>query len=114
MKQFLFFSTLLLSFSVTAQNKMTPELLWKLGRVSALGISKDGKYILYSVGTPNAAENKSSRKKYAIPVTGGNPIPVSNADSMLTNEKISPDGKYIISNAEVKLCRPAKIECLHF
>jgi dipeptidyl aminopeptidase/acylaminoacyl peptidase len=103
MKQILFFSTLLLSFSAMAQNKMTPELLWKLGRVSGLGISKDGKFILYSVGTPNAAENKTSRKTYAIPVTGGNPIPVSNADSMLVNEKISADGKYMISSAEVKV-----------
>ena len=103
MKQIFFFAALLISLSSIAQNKMTPELLWKLGRVSGLGISKDGKYILYSVGTPNAAENKTSRKTYAIPVTGGNPMSVSNADSMLANEKISPDGKYIISNAEVKI-----------
>ena len=103
MKQIIFFSALLLSFSARAQNKMTPELLWKLGRVSGLGISKDGKYILYAVGTPDAIENKTSRKTYAIPVTGGNPIPVSNADSMLTNKNISPGGKYLISNAEVKI-----------
>ncbi len=103
MKQILFFSTLLLSFSAIAQNRMTPELLWKLGRVSGLGISKDGKYILYSVSTPNAAENKSRRKNYAIPVAGGNPIPVGNADSMLVNEKISADGKYMISSEEVKI-----------
>ena len=50
---------------------------------------------MYSVSTPNAAENKSSRKTFAVPITGGNPIPVSNADSMLTNEKKSSDGKYI-------------------
>ena len=103
MKQIIFFSALLLSFSARAQNKMTPELLWKLGRVSGLGISKDGKYILYAVGTPDAIENKTSRKTYAIPVTGGNPIPVINADSMLTNKNISPGGKYLISNAEVKI-----------
>ena len=30
-------------------------------------------------------------------------MPVSNADSMLKNEKISPDGKYLISHAEVKI-----------
>jgi dipeptidyl aminopeptidase/acylaminoacyl peptidase len=110
MKQLLFFTAILLSFSALAQNNlpagkagMTPELLWKLGRVSGIGISKDGKYVLYSVSTPNAAENKSSRKKYALPVTGGNPIPVSNTDSMLINEKISADGKYLISSAEVKV-----------
>ena len=103
MKQILFFSALLLTFSSYAQNKMTPELLWKLGRVSGLGVSKDSKYVLYSVSTPNAAENKSSRKTYAVSLTGGNPILVSNADSMLMNEKISPDGKYLISNTEVKI-----------
>jgi dipeptidyl aminopeptidase/acylaminoacyl peptidase len=110
MKRFLFLATLLLSFSAFGQNNlpagkagMTPELLWKLGRVSGLGISSDGKYVLYSVSTPNAAENKSSRKTFAVPVNGGNPIPVSNTDSMLRNEKISPDGKFLISNAEVKI-----------
>jgi dipeptidyl aminopeptidase/acylaminoacyl peptidase len=103
MKNFLLLAATLLSLSSTAQNKMTPELLWKLGRVSGLGVSQDGKYVLYSVSTPNVVENKSSRKTYAIPVMGGNPIPVSNADSMLKNEKISPDGKYLISNAEVKV-----------
>jgi dipeptidyl aminopeptidase/acylaminoacyl peptidase len=103
MKRIALFSTLLLSLSVVAQNKMTPELLWKLGRVSGLGISKDGKYVLYSVGTPNAAENKTSRKTYAIPVAGGNPMTVGNADSMLVNEKISADGKYMISSEEVKV-----------
>lgn len=89
--------------SAFAQNKMTPELLWKLGRVSGLGISKDGKYVLYSVSTPNAEENKSSRKTYAVPLGGGNAIAVSNADSMLNNEKISADGKYLISESEQKV-----------
>lgn len=103
MKRFIFFSTLLISCTSFAQNNMTPELLWKLGRVSGLGVSSDGRYVLYSVSTPNAAENKSSRKTFAVPITGGNPLPVSNADSMLTNEKISPDGKYMISHAEVKI-----------
>jgi dipeptidyl aminopeptidase/acylaminoacyl peptidase len=86
-----------------AQNKMTPELLWKLGRVTGLGVSKDGQYALYSVSTPNAAENKSTKKTYAVLVTGGEPIPVSNADSMLKNDKISSDGNFIISSDEVKI-----------
>jgi dipeptidyl aminopeptidase/acylaminoacyl peptidase len=97
---------LLLVFSCSgafAQNKMTPELLWKLGRVSGLGISTDGKYVLYSVSTPNADENKSSRKTYAVPLSGGDAMVISNADSMLKNEKISADGKYMISDAEQKV-----------
>ena len=35
--------TLMGIHSTVAQEVMTPELLWKLGRVTALGISKDGK-----------------------------------------------------------------------
>ncbi|MEP7254759.1 MAG: S9 family peptidase, partial [Ferruginibacter sp.] len=110
MKKLLLLVLTFCCFTVFAQNNlpagkagMTPELLWKLGRVSGLGISKDGKYVLYSVSTPNAAENKSSRKTYAVPVNGGEPITISNADSMLNNDKISPDGKYLVSNAEVKI-----------
>ncbi len=82
---------------------MTPELLWQLGRITSKGISKDGQYVIYNVSTPNAAENKSSKKSYAVPVGGGAAIIISNADSMLSNEKISPDGKYIIYSDEVKI-----------
>jgi hypothetical protein len=86
-----------------AQNKMTPELLWQLGRVSGLGISKDGKYLLYSVSIPDATENKSSRKTYMIPVAGGDPIETTKADSLLADKNVSPDGKYTLSNKEVKV-----------
>ncbi len=96
---------LLITFTCFAQNKMTPELLWKLGRVSGMGISKDGKYVLYRVSIPNADEDKSSRKVYAIPVSGGGVLLVTNPDSMLVKDKISPDGKYIISSDEVKVIK---------
>lgn len=86
-----------------AQNIMTPELLWKLGRVSGTGISKDGKYIVYSVSTPDAAENKSNSKLYSIPVEGGAAIEITDTKELLANKNISPDGKYLLINKEVKL-----------
>src|ERR1051325_8827853 len=85
-----------------SQNKMTPELLWKLGRVTGLGISKDGKYIVYSVSTPDWQANKSNRKSYIIPVNGGTAVEITNPDSMLNNKNLSPDGKYMLGNKEVK------------
>src|SRR5688572_5372184 len=90
-------------FLLFAQNRMTPELLWQLGRVSSLGISKDGKYVLYSVTTHNIAENTSSKKTYMIPVSGGKAVETMKADSLLNNKNISPDGKYILSPDEVKV-----------
>lgn len=88
---------------VSAQNVMTPELLWKLGRVSAIGISTDKKYLLYSVSTPDVASNKSARKIYKMPVNGGGGELVLSADSIVRNKNISPDGRYILTHKEVKV-----------
>jgi hypothetical protein len=52
----------MMSLSAMAQNVMSPETLWKLGRVSALGISKDSKNVVYKVTTPSIEENKSNSK----------------------------------------------------
>lgn len=97
---------LLLAFLATAtgaQQRMSPELLWKLGRVNGLGISIDGKYAVYTVTTPNAAENRSSRQSFAIAIEGGQPIIIARPDSMLSNKNLSPDGKWMLSNSEVKM-----------
>ncbi len=103
LKQFLALSLLLLSTASFSQKKMTPELLWQLGRVTGLGLSKDGKYVVYSVGIPQAAENKTNRQSYIIPVDGGQPLLITKPDSLLTDKNVSPDGKYILSNKEVKI-----------
>ncbi|MES2544673.1 MAG: S9 family peptidase [Bacteroidota bacterium] len=97
--------SLLLTISITAmgQNTMNPELLWKLGRISALGISKDRKNVIYKVSTPSVEENKSSSKYYSIPVIGGNAVEITDYKSLLADKNVSPDGKYIVYNEEVKI-----------
>lgn len=59
---------LFLPMMAFAQNKnvMTPELLWSLGQVSALGVSPDNQTLLYQVTTPNVAENNSSQRFYFV------------------------------------------------
>lgn len=99
----LFFLAATVTFVANAQNKLTPEKLWQLGRLSAIGISKDKQYVLFSVATPNVDENKSKRKTYKVPVGGGDAIEISNADSLMVNDKISSDGKYIITSNEVQV-----------
>lgn len=102
-KYFLLFITACIVFNVNAQNKLTPEKLWQLGRLSAIGMSKDKQYVLYSVSIPNVSENKSSRKTYKIPVTGGEAIEITDVESLMENSKISADGKYMISSNEVQV-----------
>jgi dipeptidyl aminopeptidase/acylaminoacyl peptidase len=99
--------------SVEAQNdpslkgkqakQMTPELLWKLGRLSPMGISIDGKSIVYKVTTPSVAENKSDSKYYSIPVSGGVASEISDYKALLKDKNISPDGKYVLYSEEVKI-----------
>ncbi len=92
-----------ITVTVNAQQRLTPEQLWKLGRVSGISITKDKKAVVYSVATPDVGENKIKRKNYILSLTGGEAIETGRPDSLLVNEKISPDGKYIISSGSVKV-----------
>ena len=104
MKKNLLLIIITMSITTSAQQILSPEALWKLGRVSAIGISKDGKSIVYKVATPSVEENKSNSKFYTIPVTGGNAVEIQENDTkdLVVDKNISPDGKYILSSQEVK------------
>jgi dipeptidyl aminopeptidase/acylaminoacyl peptidase len=67
---------LLLSFALIianatlAQETMTPETLWKLGRVNLEDVSPDGKNVLYSVTTYDLAANKGNMDLYLVSAAG--------------------------------------------
>ncbi len=103
MKKLLILTLITMSINAVAQNVMSPELLWKLGRLSSLGISKDDKNIIYKVSTPSVEENKSSSKYYSIPVNGGNATEITDYKSRLLDKNSSPDGKFTVYNEEVKI-----------
>lgn len=86
-----------------AQQPLSPETLLKLGRVSPIGLTKDKKSLIYKVSTPNISENKMDSKNYSIPLAGGAATEVADIANLTDNDRISPDGKYILSNADVKL-----------
>lgn len=86
--------------STYAQETMTPEKLWQLGRVSPLGISLDGKNLIYKVGIPNISENKLESKIYSIPLNGGNAVQIVTSEGIVKNKNISKDGsKKLFDNA---------------
>ncbi|HQK41032.1 MAG TPA: S9 family peptidase, partial [Flavobacterium alvei] len=103
MKKIVFITLIMMNLNAMAQNTMSPEMLLKLGRISALGLSKDGKNIIYKVDTPSAEENKSNSKLYSLPINGGNPIEIASAKEVLNDKNISPDGKFIVYDQEVKI-----------
>lgn len=82
-----------------AQDRMTPELLLSLGRVTGTGIS--GKSVLYKVVTPVLGENRSNTRFYSIPLSGGTPVEWPSPDQ--ETYAVSPDGKYSVHPQDVKV-----------
>lgn len=76
--------------SLQAQQPLTPEKLWQLHRVSAIGLSQDTQYVLLSVSTPNMAENTFSKEYYKLAVKGGVPIPISEEEVERATAKYNP------------------------
>ncbi|CAN1542832.1 DAP2 Dipeptidyl aminopeptidases/acylaminoacyl-peptidases [Flavobacteriaceae bacterium] len=103
MKKLLILTLITMSINAVAQNIMSPELLWKLGRLTSLGISKDEKNIIFKVSTPSVEENKSNSKYYSISVNGGIATEITDYKSLLADKNVSPDGKFTVFNEEVKI-----------
>lgn len=103
MKKILLYMSLALSLSAAAQQVMTPETLWKLGRLTPIGLSNDKKLVVFKVATPSIAENKSSSKYYTVPVSGGAVTEITDPKTLVRDRNVSPDGRYLLYNEEVKL-----------
>ncbi|EPH08612.1 hypothetical protein HMPREF9713_03069 [Myroides odoratimimus CCUG 12700] len=103
MKKIFLFALSLASLSAFSQEVMTKELLWKLGRVSPVGVTKDGKNLIYKVSHANMTEDKFDSKTYQIPVTGGTPVEIKEYKHLLNDKNISPDGKLVLFDEAVKI-----------
>ena len=83
------------SLSATAQNKMAPETLWQMGRVSEPLSAPDGKLVVYSVTRFNIQANKGNADLFVVPVAGGEAKQITNSFSSESNARWRPDGKKI-------------------
>jgi dipeptidyl aminopeptidase/acylaminoacyl peptidase len=95
--------TFLFCHQLFSQTLLTPETLWSLGRISPLGISKDGSKILYRVSTPNIEQNKSDKKTFSINLDGSGLTELQTIDGLLADKTISPNGKLQLYSQEVKI-----------
>ncbi|MCA9319104.1 MAG: PD40 domain-containing protein, partial [Planctomycetes bacterium] len=62
---------MILASGLSAQERLSPELLWKLGRVSGGQISPDGAQVLYSVRRYELSKNSGDSDLYVVPLEGG-------------------------------------------
>ncbi|MDR0368765.1 MAG: S9 family peptidase [Bacteroidales bacterium] len=81
--------------SAQETNIYTPELLWKLGRVSEAAVSPDGKQILFGITYYDVPENKGNRDLYIMPIDGGQYQQLTHTEYSEYNAVWRPDGKKI-------------------
>lgn len=78
-----------------AQEVLSPELLWKLGRVGEVDVSPDKSNVLYGVTTYDVGENKGNTDFYVLNLKENKVLKVIDTKTSEFNAIFTPDGKNI-------------------
>lgn len=111
----LFIPLLFLASAAMAQDRMTPEMLWSIKRVSAGSMSEDRKTLTYSVKQYDWKTETSKTDKYKVNIVTGisselpsgekgtqaNDKPALATPDGADNIQASPDSKYVAFSKEV-------------
>ncbi len=89
------------TFSQT--QKLTPELLWQIGRVGLECVSPDGKTAVYGVQRFDIHANNSTRVLYAVEISSGKTIALTPAEKSASDAEFFPDGSKIAFLMDGKL-----------
>jgi dipeptidyl aminopeptidase/acylaminoacyl peptidase len=85
-------TVLFLAKATIAQEIMTPETLWKLGRVNLEDVSPDGSMVLYSVTNYNLAINKGNADLYLVTSAGRDAKQLTTYEGSDSDGHFRPDG----------------------
>jgi dipeptidyl aminopeptidase/acylaminoacyl peptidase len=75
-----------------AQDRLTPELLWQLKRVSGPAVSPDGSSFVYGIRQYDLEANRGSTDLWIMSVEGGSPSQLTNTPGSEFNYTWRPDG----------------------
>lgn len=59
--------------------RMTPEVLWAMGRIGGMNVSPDGKKVVYTVTYYSVSENKSNREVFVMNADGSENKQITNS-----------------------------------
>ena len=94
---------IVLTVGWSQSNVMTPEQLIELKRVSAVGLSQDGKQVIYKMSAVDWKSLERTSQMYSVSVLGGGTQLIDEVDGTLRNRRVSPNGQWMLSTKEVKL-----------
>jgi dipeptidyl aminopeptidase/acylaminoacyl peptidase len=69
--------------------------LARAGRVGGFSVSRDGKWLVYTVGTPDVEENRTRSALWLQPLPGGEPRRLTSGEKRDSDPAFSPDGSRI-------------------
>lgn len=75
--------------------KLTPEILWKFGRVGEMQVSPDGKTVLYTISRADVKTDKKITYLFSVSTQGGEPKNLSEDFPSCYNPRWTSDGKKI-------------------
>ncbi|MCC3157644.1 S9 family peptidase [Hymenobacter sp. 15J16-1T3B] len=81
------------TLSASAQQTLTPELLWKLGRLGELQVSPDRKTVAFTVTRYDLGANRGNTDIYTVPVAGGAVKQLTSTPFSENTLNWRPDGK---------------------
>lgn len=74
---------------------LTPEVMWKMGRVGGSTVSPDGKTVLYTVSYYSMKDDKSSTHIWSVPTEGGEAVQITDGAGKEASIQWSADGSRI-------------------
>jgi len=95
--------TFILTIGMSQSKVMTPEQLIELNRVSAVGLSNDGKQVIYKTSAFDLKTNERSRKTFSVSVNGGEVKSLDKVGKQVNDKNVSPDGKWKLVTKDVKI-----------
>lgn len=74
---------------------LTPEVMWKMGRVGGSTVSPDGKTVLYTVSYYSMKDDKSSTHIWSVPTEDGEAVQITDGAGKEASIQWSADGSRI-------------------
>jgi dipeptidyl aminopeptidase/acylaminoacyl peptidase len=101
----------LLPCAVKGQERLTPEQLWQLGRVSVHEVDNTNQTLLYKVSRTDMAANKNGSTYFSVPLAGGEATALGGINAPMARTEIknaegvkwSADNKYALFSREVPI-----------
>ncbi len=75
--------------------RLTPEILWKFGRVADAQLSPDGSTVIFNVTRYDAVTNKSITDIYKVPSEGGEAVKITDSNGKYINPRWHPTSEKI-------------------